>query len=200
MSDYYDEVDGPQPNRSIATILLRTLLFAGIAFGVYYILVGNPLGDEDVAATATESAATEPMTIETTTPPPLESMPTDPPTTQPPLGEVPSEAPSEGASETPGGTVGEGVSVQVIAGADTSGDQFDDAVDALVELGYDVTESGISPNSYPQTTVFATPGEEGQAEALTAADDRFTTYDPDFPGLNEQIQLHVLVGEDWPTG
>jgi hypothetical protein len=204
MSDYepgYDDevvYEDVPPQSSIAAPLIRALLAAAVAFGIYALVFGGSGdGDLDLADTGPTEA---PVVIATPTQSsiPLEPMPSGTASPAPGGG---TETPTEGTTEGPGagGEIGAGISVQVIAGATTTGDQVDDAVQALVELGYDVTESGISPTTYPQTTVFATPGEEAHAEALVAADSRFTTFDPEFPGLNESIQLHVLVGEDWPT-
>lgn len=207
MSDYepgYDDdvvyEDAPAQS-SIAAPLIRALLAAAVAFGIYALVFGDAGGgtdldmaDGDGAVTATTAPTIVP--VPTASSIPLETLPSGAPTDPATAGAT--EGATEGAPA--GGEVGAGVTVQVIAGANTTGDQVDAAVDVLADLGYDVTQSGISPNAYPQTTVFATPGQEPQAEALVAADDRFTTFDPEFPGLNEEIQLHVLVGEDWPTG
>lgn len=204
MSDYepgYDDdvvyEDAPAQS-SIAAPLIRALLAAAVAFGIYALVLGDAGGtDLDMAEGL---ATTAPTIVPVPTPSsiPLDTVPSGAPTGSATTGaaEGATEGTTEGAQA--GGEVGAGVSVQVIAGAGTTGDQVAAAVDVLADLGYDVTESGISPNAYPQTTVFATPGEEALAEALVAADERFTTFDPDFPGLDEAIQLHVLVGEDWP--
>lgn len=202
MSDYepgYDDdvvyEDAPAQS-SIAAPLIRALLAAAVAFGIYALVFGDAGGGTDLdMADTTATPAPTIVPVPTPSSIPLETLPSGAPTDSATAGAT--EGASEGAQ--PGGEVGAGVSVQVIAGAGTTGDQVAAAVDALAELGYDVTQSGISPNSYPQTTVFATPGQEAQAEALVGADGRFTTFDPEFPGLNEEIQLHVLVGEDWPT-
>lgn len=203
MSDYepgYDDAgvyeDAPAQS-SIAAPLIRALVAAVVTFGIYALVFGDIGGGDDLTVDGSEdgqAAATDAAAV-----PP--SAPSSVPLQPLPSGSD-SPAPGAGASEgaATGEQVGVGVSVQVIAGAGTTQDQFDDAVAALAELGYDVTESGISPNDYPQTTIFASPEEEAQATALNGADSRFTTIGENPGTLTTEIQIHVLVGEDWPTG
>lgn len=175
---------------SIAAPLIRALLAAAVAFGIYALVFSNG-GDDDLALTD-DQVTTAPTA---TTPP----APITVPTAAEPTSE-PTVAPTATETPAPGGQIGAGVTVQVIAGANTTAEQFADAANALRQLGYDVTESGISPNAYPETTVFATAGEEAQAEALTTTDPRFTTVGENPGNLSTEIQIHVLVGEDWPIG
>ncbi len=193
MEDYerIEEYDDAPAQSSIAAPLLRALLFAALAFGIYGLLFGGLLGGSDDLALDPTAAPTTPVAVvPTPTPVPIEPLPTT----------LPTVAPTVTATPTPAtGQVGAGVTVQVIAGAGTTGDQFDAAVAALRELGYDVTEAGISGNTYAQTTVFATAGEEATAQALVAADERFTVVGENPGNLTDQLQIHVLVGEDWPT-
>ena len=71
-----------------------------------------------------------------------------------------------------------------------------DAADALRELGYDVVAINTSRLDYPTTTVLFTDGNEAEADALRARDDRFAET-----GLNERlsegVDVHVVVGPDW---
>jgi hypothetical protein len=173
---------------SIAAPLIRALLAAAVAFGVYALVFGGLFADDDLDISADLVLTPTPVPLPTVTQPPLDTLPTPTPT---PTADIGGEV----------GQVGAGVTAQVIAGAQTTRDQFDDAVRVLRELGYDVSEStSVSPNRYEVTTIFATAGHEAQAEALRDADPRFTTIG-DNPGtLTDQIQIHILVGEDWPTG
>ncbi|MGI9017200.1 MAG: LytR C-terminal domain-containing protein [Euzebya sp.] len=194
MDDFeQDEGFDPSPTQSsIAAPLIRALLFAAIAFGIYAVVFGDLGAGTDLAPAGTNTPVASTAPVGPTEPaPPLESLPTGGPSASPAVSPSPSAA--------AGGQIGSGVTVQVIAGANTAGDQFDAAVQALTQLGYDVTESGTSPNAYAQTTVFATAGEEAQADALVGADPRFTTTAPNPGTLSDQIQIHVLVGEDWPA-
>ncbi len=196
MDDYepLEDHDGVPAQSSIAAPLLRALLFAGLAFGIYGLIFGNLLGSDDplddVALTESPPSA-QPVVV--TPASPLEFMPTVEPTT--------AATPGVGGTEAPptAGQIGSGVTAQVIAGANTSADQFASAVAALRTLGYTVTEAGVSGNPYPQTTVFATAGQDAQAQALVVGDERFTTVAENPGNLTAQIQIHVLVGEDWPT-
>ncbi|HUG85923.1 MAG TPA: LytR C-terminal domain-containing protein [Euzebya sp.] len=197
MDDFEDDFEpggtyGDAPAQSsIAAPLIRALLAAAVAFGIYALVFSNGGDTDDLALTDDQvTAVPSPIVPVAPTTLPTAAEPTSEPTVQP----------TASATATPAGQVGAGVSAQVIAGANTTADQVADAVSALRELGYDVTESGISPNPYPETTVFATAGEEAQAEALTTADPRFTTVGENPGNLSSEIQIHVLVGEDWPTG
>lgn len=71
-----------------------------------------------------------------------------------------------------------------------------DAAEALRELGYDVVAINTSRLDYPTTTVLFTEGNEAEAEALRARDERFGET-----GLNERlsegVDVHVVVGPDW---
>ncbi|WP_370326967.1 LytR C-terminal domain-containing protein [Euzebya sp.] len=203
--DSYEQDDyGPAPTQSsIAAPLIRALLFAALAFLIYWIVFGSMGDGEEVTALDGTETPQDTTPLVTGSEIPLETLPTGPVTEAPGLPggtEGPSAAPA--GTETPGaagGQVGAGTSVQVIAGANTTAEQFDAAVQALTELGYDVTESGVSPNPYPQTTVFPSPGQDAAAQALVSADERFTTVGENPGTLTEQIQIHVLVGEDWPS-
>jgi hypothetical protein len=190
--EYADEVYEDAPSQSsIATPLIRALLAAAVAFAVYAVVFSDIGGGDDVDVAADLTVEPTPVPLPVAPAPTAPAQATPAPT---------SSALPDATSTDAAGLVGAGVSVQVIAGAGTTADQLISAVAALTELGYDVTQSSSpSPNPYPQTTIFASPGQEAQAQALNAADDRFTTYDPDFPGLNENLNIHVLVGEDWPT-
>jgi hypothetical protein len=206
-----DQHDGRDGRSSIAAPLLRALLFAALAFGIYALIFGDLGGMSETElgdAAANPTAAATVAEVPAPTPDPLAPDPmataTDAFATEPAAGDplaTPggTESTGLGGSEAPAGQIGAGVTAQVIAGAGTSAEQFAAAAAALRELGYEVTESGTSPNAYAQTTVFATAGEEAQAEALVAADDRFAVVGDNPGNLRDSIQIHVLVGEDFPT-
>ena len=73
-----------------------------------------------------------------------------------------------------------------------------DAADALRELGYDVVAINTSRLDYPTTTVLFTEGNEAEAEAVRARDERFAET-----GLNERlsegVDVHIVVGPDWES-
>lgn len=199
----YDRADGYEddpPQSSLAAPLLRALLFAALAFGIYALLFGDLGGEDDLTAVQTTAPVVADITPAgpTEPPPPLEVLPSATPTDP---GATPGPAVSPGATDAAPATgqIGNGITVQVIAGADTTAAQFDSAVQALTEMGYAVTEDGISGNAYPRTTVFPTAGEEAAAQALVDADPRFAVVGENPGNLTDQLQIHVLVGEDWPT-
>lgn len=68
--------------------------------------------------------------------------------------------------------------------------------EALTELGYDVVAVNASRTKYPVTTVLYTQGNDAEAEALRARDERFTEIAPN-EKLSDGVDIHVVVGPDW---
>lgn len=86
-------------------------------------------------------------------------------------------------------------SVQVLdAGGGSSA--ASDVADVLAGLGYDVVAINPSRVDYDVTTVLFTSGNDAEAEALHARDDRFAETAPN-ERLSEGVDLHVVVGPDW---
>lgn len=183
MSDFEDAPQGS----SIAAPLIRALLAAAVAFGVYWLVFGQ-------VDPAEEMALDDPSPSVADVAP---TVPAEPTPTAPPLVE-PTTPPVIEATTPPAGQVGEGVSVQVLNGTDDQA-LFDDVVATLVELGYDVTEAGRARTDYDQTTIFATAGQEAQADALQQADPRFTVIGENPGNLTTELDIHVVVGSDWST-
>lgn len=106
--------------------------------------------------------------------------------------ELPTE-PTE--AETPTEDVSS-IQIQVLDGV---GDlvRADDAEDVLRELGYNVVLTDAAAVAYEATTVIYTNGNRDAAEALTRRDPRFTTIAPN-TDLKAKVDLHVVVGADWP--
>ena len=98
-------------------------------------------------------------------------------------------------SETPTEDVST-IQIQVLDGV---GDvvRADDAEDVLVDLGYNVVLTDAAAVAYDVTTVIYTSGNKEAAEALTRRDPRFTTIAPN-TDLKAKVDLHVVVGADWP--
>lgn len=71
-----------------------------------------------------------------------------------------------------------------------------DAADALREMGYDVVAINSSRTDYDVTTVLFTDGNEAEAQALRARDEKFAEIGPN-ERLSEGVDLHVVVGPDW---
>jgi hypothetical protein len=67
---------------------------------------------------------------------------------------------------------------------------------ALADLGYDVLAVNTSRVDYPTTTVLYTDGNDAEAEALRARDDRFAEVAPN-ERLSEAVDIHIAVGADW---
>ncbi len=89
----------------------------------------------------------------------------------------------------------EETSVQVLdAGGGSSATTAVEA--ALDDLGYDVVAVNASRTQYPVTTVLYTEGNDAEAEALRARDERFTEIAPN-ERLSDGVDIHVVVGPDW---
>lgn len=171
---------------SIAAPLIRALLAAAVAFGVYALVFAPGDPAEDVGlATVTET----PTAIATVPPEPLT------PTTAPEV--IPTVAPP--IETTDPAQPGEGVSAQVLNGTDDQ-ELFDSVVQVLIDFGYDVTQSGRARTDYPETTIFATAGQEAAAQALADADPRFTVIGENPGNLTSEIDIHIVVGADWTVG
>lgn len=201
MDDYdtVDEYGGEPAQSSIAAPLLRALLFAAVAFGIYALVFGDLGGDDDLVTTPTDEVVADVTPGATVPPPTVSAFPTTGPS-DPGVALTPD--PSPGATSGPAAPAGEvvpGTTVQVIAGANTTAQQVDAAVQVLAQMGYAVTEDGVSGNAYAQTTVFPSPGQEAAAEALVASDPRFAVVGENPGNLTDQLQIHVLVGEDFPV-
>jgi hypothetical protein len=61
-----------------------------------------------------------------------------------------------------------------------------------------VIESGHAGRRYEDTTLFFSEELEDEAEELAELDPRFGSPMANTRGLSETIDLHVVVGADWP--
>lgn len=118
--------------------------------------------------------------------------------------------PSEGASEAPGddelsreerqalideARAPEETTVQVLdAGGGSTA--TDDVAEVLGDMGYDVVAINPSRLGSEVTTVLYTEGNNAEADALRARDDRFSEVERN-DRLSEGVDLHVLVAPDW---
>jgi hypothetical protein len=128
----------------------------------------------------------------------------DPPASPPPPAPSPAPVPEVEPPPTPVPEVGPppaspplgSLTVQVLDGVgDRAGAQAAAAV--LEELGYDVVVVNPAVRTYAETTVFYGDGRQADAEALRDRDPRFGVLAPN-EGLAAHIDLHVVVGKDWP--
>ena len=205
--DDFEQVDGYAEDRAGPGILgpiLTAILVGLIAFLIYGLVVDGFGGDDDLAATPEGSDTADAPAIESLDPEAVEPLASEevlPSDAVGPTPISPAPTPPGQADEAPAaGQIGAGVTVQVVNGANSGSERFDAAVSALTTMGYDVTEAGTSPNAYAQTTVFPTAGQESQAQALVDGDPRFIVVGQNPGNLREDINIHVLVGEDFPTG
>ena len=89
----------------------------------------------------------------------------------------------------------EETSVQLLDAGGGS-DAVNDAAEVLRELGYDVVAINPSRTEYDTTTVLFTDGNEAEAQALPARDERFADVAPN-ERLSDGVDVHVVVGSDW---
>lgn len=180
----------PRSSSGVAAFI-RGLIAAALTFGVYWLVVG---GGTDGAPVAVDTSTTTPAPVVTATTPPIGA-------TTPATGPTPTDLPTTPTPTPTDGQIGAGLSIQVLDGAGDA-DATLEAVAALRALGFTVVVDDPPTQArqpYSQTTVFATAGFEEQAAALVEADPRFTTVD-DNPGtLDDSIDLHIVIGEDWPS-
>ena len=170
-----------------------TTLILALVIGLYVSF--RPSGFEDSPEVAGVSESTEP-------PAPDESAAADEGAEDEEQIEEESEPPEDtgltkaeaqaliDAAREPGETT-----VQVLDAGGGS-DATSDAADALRELGYDVVAINSSRQDYPTTTVLFTDGNEAEAEALRARDERFAETARN-ERLSEGVDVHIVVGPDW---
>ena len=165
------------------------------AFLVVALLVGlylsfRPSGFEDEPELAGEAQPSEGAS-EAQPPPAAESEPPAEPTED--GGLTPEEAEELIAAARPP----EETSVQLLDAGGGS-DAVNDAAEVLRELGYDVVAINPSRTEYNTTTVLFTDGNEAEAQALPARDERFAEVAPN-ERLSDGVDVHVVVGSDWES-
>ena len=89
----------------------------------------------------------------------------------------------------------EETTVQVLDAGGGS-DATADVAEVLSELGYDVVAINASRVDFLTTTVLFTDGNEAEAEALRARDERFAEIAPN-ERLSDGVDVHIVVGPDW---
>lgn len=91
----------------------------------------------------------------------------------------------------------EETSVQLLDAGGGS-DAVNEAAEVLRELGYDVVAINPSRTEYDTTTVLFTDGNQTEAQALPARDERFAAVAPN-ERLSDGVDVHVVVGTDWES-
>lgn len=86
-------------------------------------------------------------------------------------------------------------SVQVLD-AGGGGAAVDSAVSALEQIGYNIVNVTSSTRQVDRTTVYFTADDKPQADGLQARDPRFQVVEAN-RGLNEGVNIHVLVGPNF---
>lgn len=91
----------------------------------------------------------------------------------------------------------EETSVQLLDAGGGS-DAVNEAAEVLREIGYDVVAINPSRTEYDTTTVLFTDGNQAEAQALPAHDERFAEVAPN-ERLSDGVDVHVVVGSDWES-
>lgn len=190
------------PRRRRAQRVLAVLGLAIALVGVVF--VGTPLlldGGRDelglvdpVSPTPTPTATPTPAPTSIPTPIPSPAL-TPTPTPASSLADEPDDAAGDG--ETLPGRPPEETRVQLLDGVRDGDEAVEEAGEVLNELGYQVVTTGTMVEPWETTGAYYTDGWEVEAESLRERDDRFAEVAPE-PGFDADVDLHVIVGEDWP--
>lgn len=172
----------PWWRRAFAAFLALALLV-----GLY--LSFRPSGFEDEPELAGEAEPSDSATEPAPPPPPAASEPPAQPTED--SGLTPAEAEDLIAAARPP----EETSVQLLDAGGGS-DAVNEAAEVLRELGYDVVAINPSRTNYDTTTVLFTEGNDAEAQALPARDERFAEVAPN-ERLSDGVDVHVVIGSDW---
>lgn len=199
---------------SLVGAAVRGLLAVALAVGLYLVLASvrpggaggpvvisddapttsarpSPTGEDQRGPDASAQPATQPG------PAPAASPPAPPPAT----ASAPESAAGLPASASPSPDVlaqaapPSQTTVQVLDGVG-DGVRARRAAAVLRDLGYDVVAVNAAV-AYSTTTVLYSRGHEAEARALMARDRRFAALRRN-PNLSESVDLHVVVGRDWP--
>lgn len=149
------------------------------------------------AATDGRTWASPPPITPTATPPhPVTATPTAPATET--ASSAPGPIATPGPEVTPTG-VTDDVAVQVLDGRGEGGDgAYAGMIGRLEELGYTVVDGGPTVQAFPMTRLLFNDGHQGAAEELTRLERGLAApAEPNSLGLTEDVQLHVIVGDDW---
>ena len=111
--------------------------------------------------------------------------------------EAPDEEGDPEGEEEPGDIDPASIRVQVLDGG-VGPEVTEAAADVVRELGYEVPVIDTASCCYSETTVLFNEGQEAAADDLVQRDERFRGTGPN-PNLTAEVEIHVIVGEDWPT-
>ena len=91
------------------------------------------------------------------------------------------------------------VSVQILDAAGDDGTRMRVAEGWMRDDGYRVVATNRAVRTYEQTTVFYTPGAEDKARQV-AAEYGYAVVEEKPDNLSDSVDVHVVVGQDHPTG
>ncbi len=90
----------------------------------------------------------------------------------------------------------EDTTVQVLDGSEQ--DHAQDVIVVLEEHGYQVIDSGPAAAAWDETRVLVTSEAEDAAAGLLEREPRLPDAEPNEGELDEGVDLHLIVGADWP--
>lgn len=91
------------------------------------------------------------------------------------------------------------ISLQILDAAGDGGTRASHAGEVLRADGYRVVAEGQAVRGYERTTVFFSQGHEEAARQI-ADDHGYAVVEPNPGNLSRSVNVHVVVGEDHPTG
>lgn len=192
--------------RSLALAAGRALMVLAVVGGLTWgaTRIGGQAREGLATPAPSPSATMDPLaTLETvrpratieidpdgTAPPTPDATPSADPFEEPDASGEQDEEPSDGVPSA------EETTVQVLDGLGDP-ERMEEVAETLRELGYDVVAVNATRRAAQRTTVLYSEGAQEQAEALRAADPRFSAVDAN-ARYTPTVDLHVLVGPDWP--
>lgn len=191
----------PPGDRSFV-VSLATHLSAGVALvlvvaGAFWGLgqiQGTPAGDPTITPpeiTAGETPDAPPPATEPADPaePDEPDEATDEPT---PANDEPADEPETGAFEP------SEISVQVLDAAGDGGTRMQALVAELRADGYRVVATGQARRIYERSTIFYTDGAQEKAWFVSSEYPAFTIVEEKPSSLTSSVEVHIVVGEDYP--
>lgn len=197
--------------RHLGAGIALVAVVAGAFWGIGQLRTDEP-GDPVIEAADTETTppSTPAQTGPSVAPTETESTPAAP-TTSPPGSPIPSETPSPSpqpdvGSEPPATETEEPsprfspseISIQVLDAAADGGGRAEAAASQLRADGYDVVAVNRAVREYTTSTLMYSPGHEAEARQLARAYPEFTTVEPKPDNLSDSVDVHVVIGSDYP--
>lgn len=90
------------------------------------------------------------------------------------------------------------VSLQILDAAGDDGSRAEAAAATLRDDGHPIAARNQAVRGYESSTLFYTDGHEAEARAIAAAHPQFGVVEEKPANLSESVDVHVIVGADYP--